>query len=198
MLKSLMCQRYETDPPRPANFDRTPSSSRMLMHLNELNFDASAELLSPDFKQQYFQAFYVPSHGRVQSGKEEFINQTKQISKIFIMKLRVVRGSWKGAIAGFAAFISLETRTRGFYIESRVQYRPEKRLRQCCQTLRKSEYISWQNGPAFCPAKLEEFRAWAGCSPGRSFEARSLDHEICLVPAVSGKARRHRRPKRVQ
>ncbi|KAJ7457236.1 hypothetical protein B0H11DRAFT_2199758 [Mycena galericulata] len=43
---------------------------------------------SPDFKQQYSPASYVPSHGRVLSGKEEFINMTKQISKIFDMKMQ--------------------------------------------------------------------------------------------------------------
>lgn len=48
-----------------------------LTHLNALDFDALGELLSPDFKHQYFPGTINPPDGKEDRGKEDWIGLLK-------------------------------------------------------------------------------------------------------------------------
>ncbi|KAJ7511279.1 hypothetical protein B0H11DRAFT_1899746 [Mycena galericulata] len=54
-----------------------------LKALNDINIDAAADLLAPEFKQQYFPTSFTPSHGKVESNKEEFVARTRLFSSRF-------------------------------------------------------------------------------------------------------------------
>ncbi|KAJ7474757.1 hypothetical protein FB451DRAFT_1246538 [Mycena latifolia] len=62
-----------TDP----NAQQLENAYALLTHLNALDWDSLGELLSPEFKHQYFPASIIPPDGKEMRGKEDWIGVLK-------------------------------------------------------------------------------------------------------------------------
>ncbi|KAJ7457248.1 hypothetical protein B0H11DRAFT_2286990 [Mycena galericulata] len=66
-----------------ANPNQLENAHAFLTYTNAHDFEAVAELLSPDFKHQYFPATISRSEGMADRGKEEFIERLKHTVTVF-------------------------------------------------------------------------------------------------------------------